>query len=122
VLNGASVQLDYRSKQAGVLIRVFVYMSEFSVFVGPPSVTARSAGRVDLRRILRVLGLPVPAELPPDRASLPELQDFFAEYLEGLKALRDHELAGDWTRFDRACEDASDRAWRQRMGIDEPMG
>jgi hypothetical protein len=119
---GASFQLDYRSQHAGVLIGVFLFISEFTVFIRPPSVRAGSAGSVDLRRILRVLGRPVPGSLPPDRASLAQLQRFFDGYLCGLRALRHHELSGDWSRFDRARDEASDRAWRRRIGIDEPAG
>lgn len=120
VLNGASFKLDYRSQHAGVLIGGFLFISEFTVFIGPPSVRAGSAGSVDLRRILRVLGRPVPGSLPPDRASLAQLQRFFDGYLRGLRALRHHELSGDWSRFDTARDEASDRTWRRRMGIDEP--
>jgi hypothetical protein len=53
---------------------------------------------------------------------VPQLVEYFSGYLEGLRALRHHELDGDWTRYDRARDDDSDRAWRQRMGIPEPEG
>jgi hypothetical protein len=119
-LDGASFRLDYRSQRAAVMIGVYLFMSEFTVFVGLPGLTASSGDRVDLRRILRVLGLPVPSPLPPNGGSLPQMQAYLDGYLGGLRALRHDILGGDWSRYDRARDEESDRAWRQRTGTDQP--
>jgi hypothetical protein len=121
-LDGASFRLDYRSQHAAVMIGVYLFISEFTVFVGLPGMTASSGDRVDLRRILRVLGLPVPSSLPPNGASLPQMHAYLDGYLDGLRALRHDILGGDWRRYDRARDDESDRAWRQRMSKDQPAG
>lgn len=119
-VSGASFRLDYRSPRAAVMIGVHLFMSEFTVFVGLPGMTASSGDRVDLRRILRVLGLSGPSSLPPNGAALPQLQEYLDGYLDGLGALRHDILAGDWSRYDRARDDESDRAWRVRLGIGDP--
>lgn len=119
-LDGAKFQLDYRSQHVAVMIGVFLGISEFTVFVGLPGMTAFSGDRVDLRRILGVLGLSVPSSLPPNGGSPPQMQAYVDGYLNGLRALRHDILSGDWSRYDRARDDESDRVWRQRMGIVEP--
>jgi len=88
------------------------------VRLGPPGSGWLSGGLVDLLTVLRTVGLHVPAAYPPNRASDEQLREFFMGYLNGLKALRHHEIAGDWSRYDRARDEASDRAWRRRVGLE----
>jgi hypothetical protein len=92
------------------MIGVYLFISEFTVFVGLPGMTGSSGDRVDLRRILRVLGLPVPSPLPPNGTSLNQMLAYLDGYLNGLRALRHDILGGDWSRYDRAREQASDQA------------
>src|ERR1700748_94982 len=75
-LDGASFRLDYRSQRAAVMIGVYLGISEFAVFVVLPGMPASSGDRVDLRRNLRVLGLPVPSPLPPNGGSLPQMRAY----------------------------------------------
>jgi hypothetical protein len=117
-IQGSSVELDYGSAHGVVLIGVHLFKSEFAVRLGPPGAGWLSGGLIDLLTVLRTIGLNVPSVYPPDRASEEQLREFFMGYLDGLKALRHHELAGDWSRFDRARDEASDRAWRRGVGLE----
>ncbi len=98
----ARFALDYRSDQAAVLIGVHLAISGVQVRIGLPSITWLSGDGIDLRYALERRGLPTPTSLPPNRASQDQLLDWFQGYLDGLRALRHHELAGDWSQYDGA--------------------
>jgi hypothetical protein len=105
-LDGAGFTLEYRSDHGSALIGVALFKSEFVVFLGSPSASWLSQDKVDLLDVLRTLGVSAPDVYPPNLASREQLLEFLMGYLDGLKALRQDEIAGDWARYDRAKETA----------------
>ena len=98
----ARFALDYRSDYGAVLIGVHLAISEVQVRIGLPSITWFSGGGIDLLYALTTRGLCTPNPLPPNGASQEQRLAWFQGYLDGLRALRHHELAGDWSRYDGA--------------------
>lgn len=120
-LEWANFRLDYRSDECAVLIGVHLGMSEVNIRIGPRSITWLSGGAVDLLYALKVRGLQRPAALPPNRASVQQVLNWFQGYLDGLAALRRYELAGDWSKYDEAGVAAMRASVAERIAKQEQI-